>query len=283
MENSEVSEVSAPFRQPRPTKIHLANPPLASVLTQARFPQLTAAQTPSWAERLAMALAPNYPEMNDGNEMSVTIAPDGQVQQTQAGNVKQFHTKDRAWHLSVAPNFITLQSTAYPGRVEFMERFEAVLRVFIGIAQPTRVERLGFRYTNRVVPVPVETLAGWIRPEFLGPINGAPAVAGPRLVHALSQAIFSFDNPGTSNQVQDGMQVQWGILPAGAVLDPAITPTPAGEPAWILDLDAFRHFPNTVFDLAAVLNNTQEMASRAYDYFRWIVTDAFLDHYGAER
>ena len=278
------SRIRSPFSVPQPERLHLARPPLASVLAQIKFPRPTASQTGAWTERLAGALACDYPEMNDFQEMAITVTSEGQVQSAGAGNGQQFHTADREWHVSIGSSLVTLQATKYPGSDEFMLRLETVLAAFQQVARPTRVERVGFRYTNCVELEGSIPLEQWVRKEYLGALLGPYSQDDPRLVHSLSQTVFDFGSaqpvPGPA-QVLDGLQVQWGQLPPGAVLDHSIPPLAVAT--WVLDLDAFVHLPQAPFELGDILDHANGMARRAYGYFRWVVTEAFLDWFGAVR
>ena len=50
----------------------------------------------------------------------------------------------------------------------------------------------------------------------------------------------------------------------------------------MLDLDYYTSEPED-FDLAAIGGKVADFCDRIYTFFRWAVTDAFLDEFGAVR
>jgi uncharacterized protein (TIGR04255 family) len=74
------------------------------------------------------------------------------------------------------------------------------------------------------------------------------------------------------------LRVRWGWLPAGVALDPNGL-EPVDEPSWVLDLDAFREGERP-FEPGAIVAEAQALAERAYGFYRWSVTDAFLTRFG---
>jgi uncharacterized protein (TIGR04255 family) len=73
---------------------------------------------------------------------------------------------------------------------------------------------------------------------------------------------------------------RWGRLPPGATVDPAVIEA-APEKSWILDLDMFSA-SSAPFAVDRVIDDGTRYAERIYTFFRWAVTDAFLQRYGGK-
>jgi uncharacterized protein (TIGR04255 family) len=112
-----------------------------------------------------------------------------------------------------------------------------------------------------------------VRPEILGVLGDAALLASAEVVHALSDTLFRLDDLSE-------MRGRWGRIPAGATYDAGIEP--AREPSWVLDLDHYTVQPED-FGLATIGEKVAMFCDRIYTFFRWAVTDEFLDEYGRER
>ncbi len=76
---------------------------------------------------------------------------------------------------------------------------------------------------------------------------------------------------------ESALRTRWGFLGPRTTLDPAIAPV--DSPSWVLDIDASHGERD--FDPAALIDQVQLFTDRIYRYFRWAVTDEFLNVYGA--
>jgi uncharacterized protein (TIGR04255 family) len=126
---------------------------------------------------------------------------------------------------------------------------------------------------DRVTGDALARLSELVRPEILGIVGEEAALSSVKVVHALSDSLFELDD---SSQLRG----RWGKLPASATYDPGIEP--AREPSWVLDLDHYTSQQED-FDLAAIGGKVADFCDRIYTFFRWAVTDAFLDEFGAVR
>jgi len=70
------------------------------------------------------------------------------------------------------------------------------------------------------------------------------------------------------------------VLPVEIVPNPDAI-EPVDEPSWILDLDMSLSKQRD-FDVEELLNEAQRFSERIYTFFRWAVTDEFLQHFGGE-
>ena len=168
---------------------------------------------------------------------------------------------------------MSLSAKRYTRRSDLLTRFAVVLHALEGWLNPNVCDRIGVRYVDRVTGEQLSRLSKLVRSEVLGVAGDEAALGNVDVVHALSDTLFQLDD---SSQLRG----RWGKLPAGATYDPGIEP--AREPSWVLDLDHYTSLPED-FDLAAIGGKVTEFCDRIYTFFRWAVTDDFMDEFGAER
>jgi uncharacterized protein (TIGR04255 family) len=266
-----VDEVVGPFDDPAPPDVPLSRAPLARVLAQIRFPVLTTffSDADGTARRIALALAGEYPLYEEGHETSLIITPEGVTEQRGA-KLWRLKSADRTWQVSFAHNFISLDTTSYLTRDKFVARLDSVWAAFTSVANPPVIERVGVRYVNRVVqPEVLRGLSSLVRPEIAG-VLGNSSIAG-RLDRALSEAHYVL--PDNSHLLG-----RWGLVPPDSGMDMMLPALPVAS--WVLDLDAFREWPNGEPVTADVGTIVSDLGVRAYQFFRWAVTTRFLEEFG---
>lgn len=274
--------LSGPFGDECVEEIILTDPPLARVICQVRFPRLSKlAIGDDAANTVASALADYYPVFNETREITIVITPEGVSQAPSGGRAWQLDSADGSWKVSFGAEFVAVHTERYTTREEFAAHVAAVLGVFCAHLTVPHSTRIGIRYINRVENATVDMLKELVRPELLGGL--AVPMAGVELATAMNEAMYNLAPQtdtgivGVTPLITDGLQARWGLLPAGAVLDPTLPP--AAVPSWVLDLDSFRATtaPFTPEDVASSL---RQLAERAYRYFRWVVTPEFLTRFG---
>lgn len=272
------SRVSSPFGAEPVEEVPLIRAPLARVLTQIRFPRLSALSVnDDAANRIAIELAADFPIFNEGREQVVTITPEGVSQQPGAGRNWQLQDAEQEWQVTFAPDFVALHTSAYVDRHHFVERLNQVIKCFADVARPPRTDRIGMRYINRLEEQHLARLPELLRPEMLGGLAVPTVPQHVLVVHALNEALYNL--PSTAPHYVDSLQARWGQIPAGATLDPTLPPV--STPSFLLDLDSFR-MGHGEFTPSAISDCASELAERAYRFFRWTVTEQFLDEFGAE-
>ena len=264
-----------PFKDESPGYVPLSSAPLINSLAQIRFPAFSAfaADEDGHARGVAAALSSRYPLIEVGQQLQVTITPDG-VSQAPGGARLWKRRADRLWSVSFGTTFLSIETSAYTRRSEFAERLAEAWGAFTERARPPFVDRLGVRYVNRLEQPHLERLPDLVRHEVLGLLS-APAGDGVA-VSGVSE--FQYQLPSNT-----GLQVRCGLLPPGVGLDP--TMAPAAGPSWLLDLDAFRTWQAAdqyAADDIDEFNEGKLSALRAYQFFRWAVSDEFLRTFGAE-
>ncbi len=212
------------------------------------------------------AIRARYPILRPEQTAGFVVGPLGVVAQRTDRVVWRFHDRTDGWRVSLASDFVALESIVYKDRDDFFERFEQILDALETVAKLAVYDRLGVRYINRIRGVELEKLDSLVKPEVLG--LGASPIAG--LTHSLCESLFQND--------EVSLNTRWGRLPPNATTDPAAV-DPIAEPSWLLDLDMFRGVQKD-FDTRAILADGRMFARTIHDFFRWCVTPEFLKVYG---
>lgn len=269
---------AGPFSDVPIDDVRLTNAPLVTVLAQLRFPgPLGVLLGEDPVARFAGAFADEgYPLVERGQQVNLEISPQG-VKTLPVGNRWTLLTADRRWQVSLTPEFVTLSTGSYTHRDDFLQRVIRVVDVLSASLPVPGVSRVGYRYINRIAGLSQEE----IQPLFREALHGGLAVpeGDAHLYGSVSETTFSFDAVDSPTGVRDGLLARWGHLQPGFVLDPSVPPVDVSS--WVLDMDAFRHTEIT-FDRDSVAAQVADMSVRAYRFFRWVVTPAFLDRFERE-
>jgi uncharacterized protein (TIGR04255 family) len=268
----DVTPAFSPFNDEPVEEKSLSAAPLPLVLCQVRWPQITELidNIDQIAKSFGSGLASDYPLSEQHQEMQIQVSPLG-VTQVPGETIHQWMSADGDWVISLSKLFLTLQSKKYTSRSDFLERLEKALNALSAIVAIPVIDRIGFRYINRITEEDLEQLPRFIRSEVLG---GSTISFGDdvKMLHTVTETLYSVG--------QSRLLVKSARLPAGGTLDPTVPPVP-GE-SWVLDLDA--SIENRIFfDPSNTVAVTRELSATAYDFFRWAVTDDFLQHFGDDR
>lgn len=262
-----------PLTGPPPPEVPLADPPLVRVIAQVRFPLIASVEKREFIASFQEAVREYYPVLRPEEERSVVLGSQG-VLEARSNSLWRFHEARGAWRVTLAPEFLALETTKYSSREDFMERLRLVLEALKEHVDPKVLDRLGVRYIDRVFGENLSALPQLVRPEVAGVLVSPLAVRAQR---AISENVFIL--PGNAGQVI----ARWGLLAPQTTIDPAALEA-IEEPSWILDTDAFQSFEagSRQLDVASVVEQARGFAERIYSIFRWAVTDEFLRRYGGE-
>lgn len=173
------------------------------------------------------------------------------------------------WRVTLASDFVTLETWKYSSRDEFLGRLDRVLRALHEHVNPRVVDRVGIRYIDRIKGADsLAALPRLVQPAIAG-ILGTPLANETK--QTIAESVFA-----SSDQWQ--LTARWGLLPAQVTTDPS-TIDPIPDPSWILDLDAFE-LHTRPFEPSALVQRARFLAERIYGFFRWAVEDEFLRYYG---
>lgn len=262
-----------PLRGPPPVEVPLTNPPLVRVIAQVRFPLVASVEKREFIAPFQEAIRKLYPVLRPEQSRGVFLGPQG-VMEARSSAIWCFHDTSGAWRVTLAPEFLALETARYTSRNNFLERLGVVLQALKDYVDPQVVDRLGVRYIDRVVGEDLKSLPQLVRPEVSG-ILGTPLADYAR--HAISENVF--DLPDDAGQVK----VRWGLVPRRGTVDPGAVEA-IDETSWLLDVDAFEsnESKTRALEVEAIVEQARGFAERIYSIFRWAVTDEFLRRYGGE-
>lgn len=263
-----MTQIPAPFSGPPPAEIALKRAPLVRVLGQITFPLIAKLAQQDAIAAFQESIRASYPLLTPEHVNHIELTP-GTEPRVRAETIWRFASSDQIWRVSLAASFVSLETTAYTSRQEFVQRLIDVARALETTVDPKLVLRVGVRYINRVEGAALEHLADLIKPEVLGVLQTPFKDAAQ---HLMTESLL---------RTQEGqLLARWGSLPAGATVDPQAL-EPIAAPCWILDLDLFATEQAT-FSADTIGAQVLAFAQRHYTVFRFVVTPAFLTYYGSD-
>lgn len=236
--------------------------PIVRVLAQARFAGLVTKINADTAAAFGDALAEWLPFVNPSQGIELIIGPNG-VQQSSSQLAQWEYHDGGARRVTLTSGWVSYDLGEYDSRTAFAADLIRIFGALSPLIGAVPVARLGVRYINQIDnPDSILRLPTLIRREILGPL--ATPHHEQTLVHTFTETLLRTGNTH--------LQVRNGLLPAGALIDPTVTPVP--RPCWTLDLDAYTDQAPGLGEPLAV--RATELASVAYNYFRWAITDEAL-------
>jgi uncharacterized protein (TIGR04255 family) len=265
-----VEEKTDPLFGEAPSEVALSKAPLVRVLAQVTFDPIFILRTEEAIAPFQNSIRVTYPKAShEILRLPPPLAgdPEGRTEVTW-----RFHSSDAAWRVSVTPTFLTVETVHYVSRVDLLSRVRNLVTALKDTVGTVHVGRIGMRYVDQVKTPELDLLHELVRPEMRG-ISGSPLERNIR--HAVSETFC--------DTAEGGIIARWGTLPAQGTHDPNVM-VPAADPSWFLDIDAFaaRGEPNADMDVEAICQSAQALAKRSYAFFRWVVTERFLQVYGRE-
>jgi len=253
-----------PLQGPAPKEIPLPNAPLVSVIAQVRFPTRLAVRNPDRIIGFQDLIGTHYPHLERRVHSIIRSSPPS------TGGEDSVHWRfaddTRNWLVTLAEDFIALETRAYESRTDFLERLKIILQALEETLPPTHMTRFGIRYIDQIKGEPLTKIATLLRDEVIGVANLLGAPAKQLLTHIEVAA-----DPGD-------LVARWGKLPANMTIDLSLAP-PIREESWIIDLDVSKS-GESPFLSEAIIETATLCAKRIYAVFRWMVTKDFLRTYG---
>lgn len=265
-----VTANETPLSGPPPVEVPLSNAPLVRVIAQVRFPLVASVEKRDFIAQFQESIRAEYPVLRPEQNRSVVFGQQG-VMDARENIIWRFHDSSGAWRVTLAPDFLALETSLYSSRDDFLDRLRQVLEALVTHVDPKVIDRLGVRYIDRVTGDNLSDLPQLVRPEVCGVLSTALA---SHTHHSISESVFVL--PENAGQVM----ARWGLAPAHGTVDPAAVDA-IDEPSWLLDVDAFQAEARE-FRVDAVVQQAREFAERIYSVFRWAVTNEFLRRYGGQ-
>lgn len=259
-----------PLTAPPPEEVPLKNAPLIRVLAQVRFPSILAIEETSFVAPFQEEIRDIYPILKPEQTRGVVIGPQG-ITQVSPQMIWRFADASGNWRISLAPDFLAIETTAYSSRSDFLGRLEKILVALNEHIKPRIVERFGLRYVDRLDSKDIVNLSTLVRSEVAGIIATG---FGDQIYQNINESLFKL--PEGEGQ----MLARWGLLPANTTIDPSAI-EPIDELSWMLDLD-MSLIEQREFYVENLMSDAQKFAERIYTFFRWAVTQDFLRRFGGE-
>ena len=256
-----------PLSGPAPREVPLPRAPLVRVLAQVRFPPILAIAKAESVAGFQEIIRSRYPILREEQTHMVVVGAGNPEVRSEV--VWRFSDTDNEWRVSLAKDFVALETSKYDSRRDFIDRFAVILSAVEKSFNPQQVQRIGLRYVDRLTGDALTEIGRLIRTEVRGIVDSPLGKIADQL---MSDARFSDDDAAFT--------ARWGKLPANASFDPNIL-DPIAEPSWILDLDVYATVARP-FVTANVAALAESFSEKIYRIFRWMVTDDFLIFYGGK-
>jgi uncharacterized protein (TIGR04255 family) len=257
-----------------PDRVLLSNAPLERVLGQVKFPRIAKIAEESYIADFQEAIRDEYPHFQSDVIQGLDIVVSGnEVKPRQLTTVVwRFFDASRVLRVSLGPEAITLETASYVSRDDFLSRLEFILEKLVETIRPSLVQRVGFRYVDRLQdPDDLAVLSDLIHPELLNVLQSG-------LVQHID--ISMTEITGTTNEGK--IIARYGLAPPKFSHDPDMAP-PVGVKSWVLDVDSYStNCAGQSFDTQMLCTELDKVAARAYAFFRWSVTEKFLERFGAK-
>lgn len=259
-----------PLTAQPPEEVPLKDAPLIRVIAQVRFPPILSIEKKDFVGSFQEAIREKYPILQPEQTQTFVFGPPGVVQPTFQLTWRFIDTAD-SWRVSLAPDFMALETTAYSSRRDFLERLEHLLIAFDKSFNPKIIERFGLRYIDRLIGQDLQDISSLVKPEMAGIM----AAEFREYIHqTVNESLFVIPNGG------EKIIARWGLIPGGATFDPDAI-EPVAEASWILDIDMSLS-KNREFCIEELMSEGRCFAERIYTFFRWSVKDDFLRRFGGE-
>lgn len=258
--------IEDPLTDPPPPEVPLPHAPLVRVIAQILFPEVLSITKPEFVASFQEALRPSYPALKQGQTQEIVFGPSGAIS-SKPESVWRFTDSTKSWTISLASNFLAIETTSYTSRSDFLERFRVALMALQEHIKPGEISRLGVRYIDRIDVDALSEIRSLVRDEVSG-IAGLPVADSATI--AVTESHFQL-SVGT-------LICRWGQFAKNVTVDPS-TIEPIDRPSWILDIDMSTTVPSEL-NVDEVVNRAKLFAERIYTFFRWAVRDAFLARYG---
>lgn len=258
-----------PFGNGDVVHIHLPHAPLVKVLAQVRFSAVASIARPEFVGPFQEALRHRYPVMTRELETAVLLTPEGLQNVPGGGHVWRLSERPGPFRVSLGTGFMALEAVGYTNHEDFFGRLDEALSALAEHVRPADCMRLGVRYIDRLIEASdLAALNNLVRSEVAG-VSADPDITAI-LRHNITQAEVV--------RPEGVLAARWGLLPAGVTLEPTLDA--ADAVSWILDLDMYRESDER-FEVTAIGRQARTFANAIYEFFRWVVTPAFLQRFGA--
>jgi uncharacterized protein (TIGR04255 family) len=213
--------------------------PLVQVLAQAVFSSPVLA-LPKYLPDIHDALRRlGLTETELGTETEIVFSVPGGPQSRVDQLRWTFYSPDRLWAVVLSQELVVLHTSRYDTFEGFVERWEQVLELVFGTVGIERVQRIGLRYTDRVIVPDAETPEDYVIASLLGYPRERESVLGARRIFARSDTVLQTDAGVLSIRCVEGQGLALPPDLQPSVLDYGDVPPPDAR-VLLLDFDHAR-------------------------------------------
>lgn len=244
-----------------PRRIYKRNP-LRGVISQIRFPAIFALDEPIGVAQLQNEIRTDYPRTgNRAPQLSVVVGPGGLETSDRSRGPWIFSSEDHQWQVSVASDFIALETTSYERYEEFERRFEVLLTTAAEVLTLTHRTRVGLRYINQFQHPEASVASDWrrfLKSELLGAVGGE--LLRDHVRQALQQIELDLDPGGVKMAIRHGY-----------------VKNDEDTSAYLLDLDVFTEEEGP-FEVPGILGLLREFKKASWTVFAESITKELSDY-----
>jgi uncharacterized protein (TIGR04255 family) len=247
-----------PLDLPEPDPQRLASAPLDLVVCQVRYETNLGVSDSKLARAFHEAVGGRHGIYSNigqvvGQAINVSVEDEGARATTSSAPLSgwRFGAVDDSWIISLMPDHVALETSAYTTWDEFRVRLGDVLTAAADAIDPAFEHRLGLRYIDRLDDLEIETPKDWgryVSAHLLGPV--LDEALGPAIT-ATRQALFL--------RLTDEMRCNFNH---GFFAEPGDT-----RLGYLLDYDLFRQ-DSRPFDARSIMSAAEEMHRSALQLFQ---------------
>ncbi len=253
-----------PLSGPPPEEVHLKNAPLAQVICQVRFAPVLALGQPSGIVGFQESVRADYPLLEQDGQQHIAVSQNGTLS-VRDEVIWRFCDLAREWRVSLATDFVALETKTYKTRRDFRNRLSTILLAIEKNVALREASRIGVRYVNQLAGESADNAATLFAPGALGVYRRS---YGPFTEHLVTEIGLRCE--------EGRVRARTAYIPAGTTMDQSVDPI--DEDSWVLDLDVFTD-EAVSFSANAISNIAGSLAERAYAVFREMVSDEFLSRF----
>lgn len=249
----------------------LTRAPLDRVVCQVKFPPVFSIAAPEFVGPFQQRIQDRYPRASLNQGIRFQFGLPGSDSPTPASLPLVsylFEDEAKSWRVTLSQDSISLDTTRYIGRSDFLEHLAELIDALETCIRPTHRTRIGVRYINRIEGAEdLAAVPSLFRPEILG------LLASPDLANLVGPLLSEAHLVAPEGK----LLVRWGILAANSTYEPVMV-MPRSENSWMLDLDAFCE-DRKIFKAGEIMADATALAERSSAFFQWAATEAFFTHF----
>ncbi|MDV6333077.1 TIGR04255 family protein [Asticcacaulis sp. 201] len=246
-------------------EVPLTNAPVVRAICQVQFPPIIKVSERLFIADFQDAIRSFYPIFIEDVSQVMTMLPTGA--KLESLPVWRFFDVTQAWRVSLTQNFLTIETTTYKSRHDFLDKVGFVLGRASETIKPSHALRIGIRYINHLEHAPDEKPSNLLREDLCatyGSIKSGPT-------NYMMSEVFLATDVGS-------LRSKWGFLPPNSTHD-VENMQPKAAPSSFLDIDAFvDHSTMTVeFEPHVIVAGAEKLSAACYNFFRWRVNDTLIE------